>query len=553
VELPPDIFNDLDEAAVEAWVRWDDFAGAEKRLFNYGGALGDMSLFADHDTAQLRFVVADPSGKLADLHWINVDDILRPRQWCHVAGVSGKGGMKLYFNGALVGANAYAGSFSGFKHGARNYLGQTVTTNDSPTRFKGTMDEFRVWNRARSETEINADMFTRLTGMEPGLVGLWNFDNVENGVVKDARAGAHQGRLMGNARTIEAQLPAPSALAKPSVIFGSIKDEADKPMPNASIRILRQDLDIATTWLRPDGTYSLALRPEQAEGMFDLQTSAGDLGAWASGVACSRGERKEVNFTLARSVSIVGKVADFDGLSIQDVIVQAVRANAPPRQAGRLATPGLAATTLTTTTNGATGYRFVNLRPGEYKVRIHVPEGQLEYHRGEVVRVAPGQTRVADFQTAPFRKGIARYEGERLDYLAAAESAIDRLVLAIHATPEGILWLGDAEGGVTRFDPHRFTFTRLGGEKSAPSSGVMKIKSGPDGALWFASDSGLFRYDGVTWSTLDEVDGLPSLALATITQGRDGAYWIGTDKGVTCYRPARQEPRPPRKARRRRV
>jgi len=183
VELPPNIFNDLDEATVEAWVRWDDFNGEGKRLFNYGDALHDMSLLSQYNSTELRFVVADPSGKLADLHWIMVGDILRPRQWCHVAGVSGKGGMKLYLNGVLVGTNAYTGSFSALKNGTRNYLGDRVTTNDPPVMFKGAMDEFRVWSRARSETEIKADMFKRLTGTEPGLAGLWNFDQVENGVV----------------------------------------------------------------------------------------------------------------------------------------------------------------------------------------------------------------------------------------------------------------------------------------------------------------------------------------------------------------------------------
>src|SRR5215475_13959826 len=45
VELPPNIFNDLEEATVEAWVRWDDFGINEGKLFfNYGGAFQDMSL-----------------------------------------------------------------------------------------------------------------------------------------------------------------------------------------------------------------------------------------------------------------------------------------------------------------------------------------------------------------------------------------------------------------------------------------------------------------------------------------------------------------------------
>ena len=117
VELPPNIFNDLDEATVEAWVRWDDFSGTGKRLFNYGDALRDMSLYSGYDSTGLRFVVGDPSGKREDLHFVLAEGFLRPQQWCHVAGVSGKGGMKLYLDGALVGTNAYPGSFSSLKNG----------------------------------------------------------------------------------------------------------------------------------------------------------------------------------------------------------------------------------------------------------------------------------------------------------------------------------------------------------------------------------------------------------------------------------------------------
>jgi PAS domain S-box-containing protein len=82
-------------------------------------------------------------------------------------------------------------------------------------------------------------------------------------------------------------------------------------------------------------------------------------------------------------------------------------------------------------------------------------------------------------------------------------------------------------------------------DRPVPRGTVPQILRDRDDVLWFASDSGLFRYDGVTWSSLDEEDGLPSLAVNTIAQGRDGAYWIGTVKGVTCYRPTRQAPTPP--------
>ncbi len=219
VELPPHIFNDLDEATVEAWVRWDDFSGTGKRLFNYGDAMRDMSLYSGYGSTRLAFVVAGPTGTLADLRDVNADGFLRPQQWVHVAGVSGKDGMKLYLDGALVGTNAYTGSFSAFKNGALNYLGQRVTTNEPPTNFKGALDEVRVWRVARSVEQIRQTMLQRLTGREEGLAALWNFDDVTDGVVKDSGPGGHHGKLIGSAKTIAGDPAASLAPARVSKVL----------------------------------------------------------------------------------------------------------------------------------------------------------------------------------------------------------------------------------------------------------------------------------------------------------------------------------------------
>ncbi len=39
--------------------------------------------------------------------------------------------------------------------------------------FHGKMAEVRIWNKARTQAEIQADMSKRLTGKEPSLVGYW--------------------------------------------------------------------------------------------------------------------------------------------------------------------------------------------------------------------------------------------------------------------------------------------------------------------------------------------------------------------------------------------
>ena len=134
VELPPNIFNNLEQATIEMWVKWERLGGPGwNRAFNYGGASRDVSI-GTLDADSLWFVVVDPQRGLQS---VTVPSLLRTGDWCHVAAVSGKGGMRLYFNGVLVGQNAYDGSFSATKDGQLNRLGKTVTNNDNDPPFKG--------------------------------------------------------------------------------------------------------------------------------------------------------------------------------------------------------------------------------------------------------------------------------------------------------------------------------------------------------------------------------------------------------------------------------
>lgn len=52
----------------------------------------------------------------------------------------------------------------------------------------GGIDEFRIWTKVRTESEIQRDMYSSLTGREDGLIGYWNFDDIPN--IGAPRAGS---------------------------------------------------------------------------------------------------------------------------------------------------------------------------------------------------------------------------------------------------------------------------------------------------------------------------------------------------------------------------
>jgi hypothetical protein len=125
--------------------------------------------------------------------------------WYHIAGVYSKTGgyIKFYVNGVLINTinpgsmPTIAGSQSismGAWGGARY--------------FKGAMDDVRIWNVARTQTEIQNNMNNELSGSETGLVAYYSFNqgiaagnNSAINTVTDKTANALNGTLNNFAKT----------------------------------------------------------------------------------------------------------------------------------------------------------------------------------------------------------------------------------------------------------------------------------------------------------------------------------------------------------------
>ncbi|MBL9176292.1 MAG: LamG domain-containing protein, partial [Verrucomicrobiales bacterium] len=209
VELPPRIFKNLTNATVEAWVKWERLG--LMYFYSYGGLNRDVFVGAGRDSGSLWFGVSPEGGRQ---EMIRAGQILRSREWCHVAAVMGQGGMKLFLNGVLVGKNDSTFSFADLLDDAPNYIGRMNAGPD----FRGQIDEFRVWRVARTEEQIRAQMNQSLTGSEPGLAGLWNF---ADGTARDSSTNAHHGTLRGGAKVVQV---ARLSIKAPTVLSGKTTD-----------------------------------------------------------------------------------------------------------------------------------------------------------------------------------------------------------------------------------------------------------------------------------------------------------------------------------------
>ena len=84
---------------------------------------------------------------------------------------------------------------------------------------------------------------------------------------------------------------------------------------------------------------------------------------------------------------------------------------------------------------------------------------------------------------------------------------------------------------------HRDYFVRDG----LPSNWINDIAQTRDGFVWLATDNGLVRYDGSSFSTFDRstTPQLPANETRVLYESKDGSLWIGTTAGLVRYRPGR--------------
>lgn len=230
VRLPPNAFNHLKEATIEAWVKWQRL-GPHAQPFGFGKMWQVMGIHNGGRTRNLVFFIYQ---RVQQLHAISVPNIIFADEWYHIAAVSGTGGMKLYLNGVLLGEREFSGSFAAINNGEQNYLGESHWPENAS--FFGQLSEVRVWSCARSQTQIRQTMHQAPTGPEESLVGSWSFTD---GDAKDTSGNDLHGELVGQARFVLEQLPTAAAVRQPAALYGQVVDTAGHPISEAKLRLNR--------------------------------------------------------------------------------------------------------------------------------------------------------------------------------------------------------------------------------------------------------------------------------------------------------------------------
>lgn len=178
VSLPYQAMSGLNDFTMEAWVK-HDFTSAGGGALISGARNGVYNAFLVYLVSSTRVqVYIDNNYKYFDTT-INMDN----GQFHHVAVTRSGDQVSVYVDGVPAGtAQTMSNSTMHFDLGGfylgqdQDNLGGGFSTGDA---LVGAIDDLRVWNTARSETDIANGKGVALTGNETGLVAYWPFDQID--------------------------------------------------------------------------------------------------------------------------------------------------------------------------------------------------------------------------------------------------------------------------------------------------------------------------------------------------------------------------------------
>jgi signal transduction histidine kinase/DNA-binding response OmpR family regulator/ligand-binding sensor domain-containing protein/protocatechuate 3,4-dioxygenase beta subunit len=384
VQLPPNLIKGRRELTLEGWVRWDQ-TRSYSRLLNLGSENNRVVIANQGTNTTLAFnldIARTPGGGYTNEQHIRVAKTIVTQQWAHVAGVISEAGMKLYLNGDLIGSNS-RGHLPLRDADTENYLGAAGTNRQNALR--GAMGEVRIWSLARTQEQIRETMARSLTGTEPELLALWNFND---GTARDATTNHNDGKLMGTARVVASSRPAASVIT----FTGTVTDLSGRGLPGVTVRLKRGDAEIGHGLSGVSGEYFLTTRG--GSGTYELIAVLQEDEARQTGIVAQPGESKRVNLKLSPAMTLSGKVRDTNGRPLSAVMVQLLKS-----KVGEEETNGIVAVALSHD-DGTYHFRFVS--PGEYRVRAQTAQGFVNFGSNAGVMVEPGVIRSGvDFELPP--------------------------------------------------------------------------------------------------------------------------------------------------------
>ncbi|MDF2437791.1 MAG: hypothetical protein K0Q95_2167 [Bacteroidota bacterium] len=177
--------NGTSQITAEAWIKLESYAWYPTIIGNYGA--NQMQFLLRVDEGKPAFWIGNQFNNWQRAYGTNYIPL---NTWVHLAGTWDGSTIKVYVNGVLAASAAHSGNF--FMASQEVRIGASSTSEI----FNGRIDNVRVWNTVKSDTEINNNKSICLTGSEANLLAYYDFENISGATLNDLTANNFDGTLV---------------------------------------------------------------------------------------------------------------------------------------------------------------------------------------------------------------------------------------------------------------------------------------------------------------------------------------------------------------------
>ena len=492
IELSPDIFKGLDEMTVEMWVKWKEYRDFSQP-FGFGSTDNIIAVNNESIQRHLQFFIY----KNGELHLNKFDYLIYNNRWMHIAMIVDRQSMKFILNGRQLIRKAVNTDLRNIFNNAdaKFYIGKSQWEVNK--YFKGSIDEFRVWDYARSEKQISDNIYKQLPENEDGLIALLNFEN-----------NNHTSNKVLIQRGIIKNEILPDDIKKPIIIDFRF-DKRNSDSHYLKIYIANNDwykaIDIA-----PQTTQYQLVMLDALENA-DIKVKTLSRGEIKPNISIENGMSKNLHFSTLNT-SISGTLRTHDNLPFANVVVRAIKMNKN----------GDFSDIVESAVTNVDGYFEVTpLISGTYKLAIHL-NGEIIYfshNDNELIIVNYNQeTKLDNYHISPFLKGNMVHYNE---FDGVYNVVVNEVVKSI----DGMLIFATNKGAYCYRGKDFAPFVK---NSKIDGIEITTIYPAADSSIWFGSrEHGVFKYKNNRISQYTLKQGLASNNITAISMDGENNVWVG--------------------------
>ena len=176
----------VDNITMEAWVNWEGQSGSVGILYHGFSASSGYGIMLSASASPSQSITIICGGK----GYATSSTQLPINSWHHIATLRDNGTWKLYLDGVEKTLTN-----TGVVPNIPTNILDIASLSDGTQLFKGSIDEIRMWDIARSQNEIQTS-YDPLIGDESGLIGYWRLDEGSGTSAADASGNDKTAQLI---------------------------------------------------------------------------------------------------------------------------------------------------------------------------------------------------------------------------------------------------------------------------------------------------------------------------------------------------------------------